>query len=211
MIFGTGKPALFSTTTKTISTTTYSGGYITVNTTTNHGYSAGMGVLIQGVTTMTDANGIWEIYDAPTVSSFRFRKTTAQGSGSSGDTRGGELLDHSFIEYEPIIPDQLNHRSVITGVKTNTHLGDYGEFKVVVRLWQYSSAKNKFTALYSYYHTDINFAPHRSQIVQDSTTAFVTCYLKTFRPIYYKNFINYDAVELTFSTNKYHDITKLLI
>ena len=120
-------------------------------------------------------------------------------------------LDHSLIEYDPIIEDQLNFRSVINGNRTNTHLGDYGTFKVTVLLWKYSNAKTAFNNLIAYYHQDVYFQPHRGAEIQDSSENSVPCFVKSFKPFYYKGFIKYDAVTVVFETNKYHDFTKLLV
>lgn len=213
-IFGTSKPFICEITASlTISTTTYSGGYITVTTTGAHGLVTDECVYITGVATMTDANGIYNIIKID-ATSFKFLKTTAQGSGSGGSIRIGYKFSNSAFEFDFTQPDQINHRSVITGVKTNTFLGDYGEFNITERIWQKTTnftAKLRFTRLYSFYHTDIWLLPQGTLSIKDNTSADVACYFKEFRPTYYKGYINYDAVVCRFETNKYHDITKLLI
>ena len=214
-LFGTSKPSIFEATASlTVSTTTYTGGYITITTTTAHGLVAGETVYVSGVLTMTDANGLWTVYDCPLTTTFRIVKETAQASGSSGSVRKGFQFKNSSLDYVFIEPDQLNYRSVINGNKTNTHLGDYGSFKITERLWQKSTtftAKLKFQRLYSFYHTDVWFFPHSYKVVQDSATNAVTCYFKTFKPMYYKNFLSYDAVMCEFETNKYHSVAGLLV
>ena len=66
------------------------------------------------------------------------------------------------------------------------------------------------SSIYVYYHTNVIFAPHTKSI-KDSGSSLVYCRLKGFRPFYWKNFINYDALELTLETIKYHDVTKLIV
>ena len=214
-LFGTSKPSIFEATASlTVSGTTYAGGYITITTTTAHGLTAGETVYISGVLTMTDANGLWTVYDCPLTTTFRIVKETAQASGSSGSVRKGFQFKNSSLDYVFIEPDQLNYRSVINGNKTNTHLGDYGSFKITERLWQKSAVfttKLKFQRLYGLYHTDVWLFPHSDKYVQDSLTNVVTCYFKTLKPIRYKEYINYDAAICEFETNKYHDVTKLLV
>ena len=213
-IFGTSKPFICEVTASlTVSTTTYSGGYITVTTTGAHGLVTNEWVYITGVSTMTDAIGIWEIVKID-ATSFKFLKTTAQGSGSGGSVRVGYKFVNSIYDFDFIQPDQINHRSVISGVKTNTHLGDYGSFKITERLWQKATtftAALRFQRLDSFYHTDVWFMPHGVSSIKDSSSVTVACYFKVLKPMYYKGFVNYDAVVCEFETNKYHDITKILV
>lgn len=213
-IFGTSKPFICeATATLSISTTTYSGGYITVNTTSAHGLVTDEWIKITGVSTMTDANWFWKIIKID-ATSFKFLKTTAQGNGSGGSIRIGYKFGNSIFEYDFLQSDQINHRSVMNGNKTNTFLGNYGSFKITERLWQNTdsfTAKLKFQRLNSFYHTNVWFYPNSDQVVQDSTTTEVTCYFKGFKPMYYKGFSAYDAVVCEFETNKYHDVTKLLV
>lgn len=213
-IFWTSKPSMFEATASlTISGAIYSGGYVTV-TTGAHGLVAGEAVYIQGVVGMTDLNAIWQIYDCPLSTTFRIALITAQTYTSGGSARKGFWFKNSEIDFDFCQADQLNNRSVMNGNKTNTHLGDYGSFKITERLWQKSTtftAKLKFQRLYGFYHTDVWFFPHSYKVVQDSVTNVVTCYFKTFKPMYYKNFLSYDAVICEFETNKYHSIAGLLV
>lgn len=209
-LFGIGKPTLYATTQGTITNATYSSGYITL-TVADHGYTAGMAVLIQLVEGMTDANGVYEIYDVPTTSTFRIAKTTSQTYTTGGVCWGGEFLEHSIIDYSFVEPDQVEFPSVINGNVTHEHFGDYGTFKVTVLLWKYSPyASNKFLALYNYYHTSVYLLPHSDKAVKDSSGSFVACYLKTFRPFYWKGKRALSAVEMVFTTDAYHSISGLL-
>jgi len=213
-IFSTSKPSVFEATASlTISGATSSGGYVTVTTGT-HGLVAGDAVHISGVVGMTDLNAIWEVYDCPLTTTFRVVLTTAQTYTSGGDIRSGYWFKNCTFEYDFVQPDQLNFRSVITGKKTNTHLGDYGTFRVTERLWQGStsarSTTSKFQQLYALYHTDVWFFPHSYDLTRDSSSGVVTCYFKIFKPMYYKNLINYDAVMCEFEVNEYYDVSKLL-
>lgn len=213
-IFGTAKPFICeATATLTVSGTTYSGGYITVTTTGAHGLVTNEYVYISGVATMTDANGLWEITKID-ATSFKFLKTTAQGNGTGGSVRVGYKFINSIYEYDLIQPDQLNYRSVINGNKTNTFLGDYGSFKITERLWQNVAtftASLRFQRLNGLYHTNIWVFPHSNPYVMDSSSNPVTCYFRGLKPMYYKNLINYDAVICEIETNKYHDVTKILV
>ena len=213
-IFGTAKPFIcVVTATLTVSTTTSASGYITVTTTAAHGLVTNEWVYITGVAVMTDANGIWEITKID-ATSFKFLKTTAQANGNSGSVRIGYKFVNSTFEFNLIEPVQLNYPSIINGNKTNTHLGDYGSFKITERLWQKTTnftANLRFQRLNGFYHTNIWFLPHGTGQIKDSGGASVECYFKGFKPMYYKGFISYDAAICEFETNKYHDVTKLLV
>lgn len=210
-IFGEQKPALYPTT-GAINTTSIigSGTTTTIETASVHGLAVGDGVLLQGITGATSSiNGSYKVQRLFGTDSFGITHTAA-GSPTGGNITKGIYLTHSTISFNFVEAEQLNYRSVISGVKTNTHLGDYGTFKVIVHLWKFSSAKTMLTNLYAYYHTDVIFCPNQLPI-KDSSSNLVYCYLNGFRPFYWRNFRDYDAVELTFDINKYHDVSKLLI
>jgi len=209
-IFGTGKPSFFLTSTINISGATHSSGWVTITTSSAHGLTNNNGVLIEGVSGMTDINGAWQVTYINSTQ-FKIQKTTAQTYISGGTIRKGVLLTYSFIDYNFIEPDQLNYKSVINGLKTNTHLGDYGSFKIITLLWKYSSPSGMFSEIYNYYHTNVYFLPHSNKGVLDSGSNWVGCYLKNFRPFYYKNLRSYDAVELILEPTEYYDITKLVV
>lgn len=214
-IFSSSKPSVFeATAVLTISGATHSGGYVTVTTSASHGLVAGDAVHISGVVGMTDLNAIWEVYDTPLTTTFRVVLTTAQTYTSGGDIRNGYWFKNCTFEYDFVQPAQLNFRSVITGKKTNTHLGDYGMFRVNERLWQGSTVArtttNKFQQLYNLYHTDVWFFPHSNKTILDSVSNVVTCYFKSFKPFYYRDLINYDGVVCEFEVNEYYDVSKLI-
>lgn len=214
-IFGTAKPSFFEVTAViTISNATYSNGYITIITSASHGIVTNEWVYITDIASgMTDANGIWEIIKID-ATSFKFLKTTGQSYTSGGNVRVGYKFMNSIFEFDLVQPVQLNPRSIITGVKTNTHLGDYGSFKITERLWQKATdftAKLRFQRLNGFYHTNVWFLPHGVYSIKDSGSNTVACYFKGFKPMYYRGFISYDAVICEFETNKYHDVTKLLV
>ena len=209
-IFGEQKPALYPTT-GAINTTSIigSGTTTTIETASAHGLAVGDGVLSQGITGATSSiNGSYKVQRLFGADSFGITHTAA-GSPTGGNITKGIYLTHSTINFNFVEAEQLNYRSVISGVKTNTHLGDYGTFKVIVYLWKFSSAKTMLTNLYAYYHTNVIFCPNQLPIKDGS--GLVYCYLNGFRPFYWRNFRDYDAVELTFDINKYHDVSKLLI
>jgi len=210
-IFGTSKPSIFEAT-AVITGISSSGasGFITYTLGTGHGFVAGDAIFVQ-LSSATAHNGVFTV--ASVTATQILVSSSATGSGTGAEIRKGYIFKNSTFDFDPVQPDQLNFRSVITGKKTNTHLGDYGTFRITERLWQNTSpltASSKFQTLYAFYHTDIWFFPHSNKVVQDTSTNAVPCYFKSFKPVYFRNLINYDAVICEFETNSYHDITKLL-
>ena len=218
MIFGTLKPSFMTYTgTATISGVTIAGGIATVTCSENHPFTIGsFGFCgIWGVTGLTLINGVHVITEVPNQTSFKFASAGTGSYGGGGEAGWGTPLNYSFIDYTFVEPDNIEHKSAITGVKTNTFLGDYGNFAVDVRLWQEThgsmTPKTKLTNIYVYYHTNVVFFPHNDKWVADVNGLAVPCYLSLMKPYYYKNLITYDACKLTFATNKYHNLSKLLI
>jgi len=214
--FGEKKPAIYPTSGAiNISAFTGGGGGTTeiIDTASAHSLSAGDGVLIQGVTGATSSiNGSHKVLSVTDADTFVITHTIV-GTPASGNITKGIYFTNSKINYDFVEPDQLNYRSVINGSRTNTHLGDYGTFKVTVFLWRAGTtalAKALLTAIYAYYHTNVIFCPNQLPI-KDSDSNLVYCYFKEMKPFYYKNLRAYDAVELTFEINKYHDVSKLLL
>lgn len=215
-IFGEKKPAIYPTS-GSVNISAFGGGggatETSFDTASAHSLSAGDGVLIQGVTGATSSiNGSHKVKRVTDADTFVIDHYLT-GTPASGNITKGIYLTYSQIKYNFIEPDQLNYRSVINGNRTNTHLGDYGTFKVTVFLWRAGTialTKSLMSAIYAYYHTNVIFCPNQLPI-KDSSSNLVYCYLKEFRPFYYKNLRDYDAVELTFEINKYHDISKLLL
>ena len=70
--------------TGSISGATHSGGLVTVTTSAAHWLRKGHSITIASVTGMTDLNGDWTVYDAPSSTTFRVSLTTAQSYSSGG-------------------------------------------------------------------------------------------------------------------------------
>lgn len=209
-IFGLKKPSLCISPVSITSVSTVAGEQ-TITTATAHGLSYGDTVVIFGCNN-TALNGVHTVSATPPDTTHFNVIAGSVGSYTSGGYAGeGIGLNNCLIEYDFVQPDQINQKSIITGKRTNIHKGDYGEFKVTELLWKNGSASTKLSDLYAYYHTDVYFIPHRDgDCLKDSSGNLITCYMSGFKPFYYKNLINYDAVLMTFTTNDYHDVTKLL-
>lgn len=212
-IFGNQKPGLFSGSAKTISGSWTGTSVLMGNTTTAHGLSDGDYVYITG-SSSSPATGMYEI-DYVDADTFRVTKKSDDigTAGIGGSVYAGLGFPYSKVLYDEnsfVIADQLNYRSVINGNRTNTHLGDYGEFKLIDFVWKYASPSSRFNTLYDYYHSNVYFSPQGREALQDSSSALITCYVKELKPFFYKNNRNYDAVLITFETNAYHDVSKLI-
>lgn len=218
-IFGTAKPAIFPTTGINISSISYAAGLYTINTASAHGCLVGDIILLDGVSGTAQLNGLWKVYSIIDADSLTIVWDVI-GTASGGTLRKGYQFKNSVFEFDFVESDQINHRSVITGAKTNTFLGDYGKFRIIERLWRGTTnftAAQKFQKIYNFYHTNVWFLPHPNtastpnKIIRDSSSNIVECYVREMKPYYWKNYLSYDAVNIELETNKYHDITKLLL
>lgn len=212
-IFGVDKPAVFeATATFTGIASSGSGTYITFTLGSSHGLVVGDTILADG-SNVSGHNSIWQI--ASVTSTEVLVASSITGSGTGASIRKGYWFKNGIPDHDFVQPDLINHKSVLTGKKSNTFLGDYGLFRVSERLWQGSTivrpTDTKFQQLYALYHTDVWFFPHGSTLTKDSSSNIITCYFKTLKPSYYKNLINYDTLICEFETNEYYDVTKLLI
>jgi hypothetical protein len=198
-IFGTVKPFVCEGT-PSFTGLTPAGSVFTLGA--GHGVSKGEHVLHNNTVHKVTAA------DATTI-------TVTPAPSGTADLYIGYKFESSVFEYDMVQPDQINHRSIISGVKTNTFLGDYGEFKITERLWNKVTdftAKERFQRLYSFYHTDVYLFPHSTNWIKDAVGGnLIKCYFKGLKPMYYKGFINYDAIQCEFETNKYHDVRALLV
>jgi hypothetical protein len=85
------------------------------------------------------------------------------GTGSAQFQKSGSAvvkLEYSRLYPEYVITDEIEHKSVLTGHKSYSTLGDYSRFKVEVNLFKYTSSVAKFNEIYQYYHDDVYFWPH---------------------------------------------------
>lgn len=95
----------------------------------------------------------------------------------------------------------ITHRSILTGVRTHSQLGDYSDFTVVERLWQESDPKAKFQAIMALEGLTVTFYLHGSSVIAD-------CYVSFIRPFYFKNLINYDGVTIFLVPIRYITISQ---
>lgn len=206
-IFGTSKPSFFTATAKTA---TMGSNDKLIYVAAGHDISTSLWDKVL----MLNASGkSLGVYDIGTVTSTTVFAIVGGDTTNVATVHMGYKLKYSTIEYDYIEPDQLNYTSVINGNKTNTHLGDYGNFRVTEFLWRYTSggwtAKTRFTALYNFYHTNVYFAPH-DDVILGSDSKPILCYLKTFKLFMYKGLNTYDGLTLEFDPNAYHDASKLI-
>src|SRR5574343_34729 len=210
-IFSTNKMTICNATAAyTGKTITGDGTRITIPLGTGHGQVAGNIIHVTG-SAVAGYNAIWEIESVTATEVKALSSVTGSGTGSS--IRLGYMFKVSQINFDMVQPDILEFRSVITGKKTHTYLGDYGMFEVTDFLFQGTSlltAKQKFQRLYSLYHQDLWLFPHSNKAVQDSGGKVIACYFKEFKPGYYQNLVSFDIVRCVFETNEYHTVTGLL-
>lgn len=95
----------------------------------------------------------------------------------------------------------VEHRSILTGARTHSQLGDYSDFTVTERLWQESNPSTKFQAIMALEGLTVTFYLHGSSVIAD-------CYVSFIRPFYFKNLINYDGVTIFLTPIRYTAISQ---
>lgn len=204
-IFGTVKPSIFSTSDLSASAIDQT----TIETTTAHGITANK---FDRVLIRNSSGAFLQLFEIVSVLSTTRFTVAGVLNGTLAKVNLGYNLKYSLLDYNFVQEDQLNYRSVINGNKTNTHLGDYGNFTVRELLWRYTfnswTASTRMSKLYNFYHTDVYFAPHTKPLMSGGVP--ITCYLKRFKPYMYGDKLAYDGLILEFDTNAYHDVSELL-
>lgn len=80
----------------------------------------------------------------------------------------------------------VDHQSILTGVRTHSPKGDYSDFTVTERCWQEANPSAKFNLIMGCEGLTISF-------YLQGTSKIANCYVKYVRPFYFKSLINYDA------------------
>lgn len=129
------------------------------------------------------------------------------GSGSAQFQKSGSsvcTLDYSNLYPEYFITDEIEHKSVLTGHKSYTTLGDYSNFKVEVNLYKYSNPLSKFNEIYQYIHDDVYFWPHNDKkAISGSNGQPVKFHITNMELSYLKDFNYKDLLTITFEANDY--------
>ena len=117
-------------------------------------------------------------------------------NGATTITLNKSQTSISFFQNQDV-----EHRSILTGVRTHSQLGDYSDFTVTERLWQESDPKAKFQAIMALEGLTITFYLHGTATIAD-------CYVSFIRPFYFKNLINYDGVVIFLTPVRYTTISQ---
>ena len=80
----------------------------------------------------------------------------------------------------------IEHRSILTGIKSHSSKGDYADFTVTERLWQETDPKGKLNLILACVGKTVLFWLQGSTSVAD-------CYVSYVKPFYFKNLRNYDG------------------
>jgi hypothetical protein len=102
----------------------------------------------------------------------------------------------NFFQNQDVI-----HRSILTGVRTHSPVGDYSDFTVTERLWQESDPEAKFISIMACEGQSVTFYLHGTSII-------ALCYVSFIRPFYFNNLINYDGVTIFLTPLRYISISQ---
>lgn len=98
----------------------------------------------------------------------------------------------------------IEHRSILTGVRTHSKTGDYSDFTVTERLWQESDPKAKFHAIMACEGQKVIFYLYGETIIAE-------CYVSFIKPFYLNNLINYDGVILFLTPINYLIVSQYIL
>ena len=134
------------------------------------------------------------------------------GTGSAQFQEGtGSLvvLTGSMLIPNYIIPDLIEHKSIVTGHKDFISLGDYSEFQVGVNLYKATNPTSTFSTLYSYLHKNVYFWPHiDGKAISGSDGTPVEFNISDMQLSYIENKDYADYLLITFKAAEYTDISK---
>lgn len=134
------------------------------------------------------------------------------GSGSAQMQQGtGSIvvLQHSNIVPEYIITDEKEHKSVLTGHKTFTTLGDYSKFRIDINLYKYDNPTTTFQTLYPYIHNNVYFWPHSDgKAISGSNNLPVEFHITDMKLSYLGDHLYRDLLSIEFEAVDYTDISK---
>ena len=133
------------------------------------------------------------------------------------------LLEHSLLTPDYAEPDEIVHKSILTGARSIVTNGDYVSFSVMVHLFKYADPAAKFSEIFAYNHSDVYFYPHEDgaaagddlgKAISDSATktlssSYVTFHITKIKPFYLaydKGLDAHDSCEIEFIAKKYVDI-----
>ena len=113
-------------------------------------------------------------------------------------------LNHSITTPEMFQNADKRYTSIINGNKTSTHLGNYAEFKVLVYLWKETNPGAKLASLLALRGQSFDF-------YLQGTSAVLNCYAELTSPMYFRNLVNYNAVNLLINPLRYIAISQYIL
>ena len=137
------------------------------------------------------------------------------GTGSAQFQFPGDsvvTLEHSTMQGDYILPDIIEHKSIITGKKHFINNGDYSEFTVNVYLYKYADASAKFSEIYDYLHTNVYFWPHNDGKAISGSDSSPTEFFISDMSLSYLEDANYnDLLTIKFVASDYTVVSKSLV
>lgn len=121
-------------------------------------------------------------------------------------------LDYVTVDTNLADVQEIEHTSVITGVRNYVVLGDYAEIKINMNLYKYDSPSIKFQEIYQYTHDNVYFYLHNDgNAFQDSGSNNVEFHITKIEPYYIDN-VNYnEGLKIELKSRKYIDLIQLVV
>lgn len=113
------------------------------------------------------------------------------------------LLDHSKLNPKFLIPNEIEHVSILNGVRNYILIGDMSELTIILNLTKYSDPVSKFNEVNSFKHSECLFYPNRDGYpLKDYEKNDALFYISEVTPYYLTNDDFYDLVLITFKNRK---------
>jgi hypothetical protein len=113
------------------------------------------------------------------------------------------LLNHSTTDQNFYLNRDIEHVSIITGVKTHSVLGDYQEFTVIERCWQEENPAEKMNEILSLRGQLVNFYLFGSSLIAN-------CFVSYIKPFYFRDLKNYDACVIFLQPTLYQTLGSIV-
>jgi len=131
------------------------------------------------------------------------------GNSNSKFVSGATTVDlpYSVLDPDWIMPDVLEHQSIISGKKNFINKGYYSEFKVQINLWKYANPNTSFDELESYKFSQVTFYPHKdSDPIKDIFGNESQFLISDIEPYYLTSTTQKDIALITFTADRYSSL-----
>jgi len=134
------------------------------------------------------------------------------GTANSKFVSGATTVDlpSSVLDPSYIIPEVIEHQSVVSGKRNWIPLGYYSDFKLQVNLFKYDDPNTSFNLIESYKFSKVTFYPHKDgDPIKDIFGNESQLLISDIEAYYLTNEFQKDIAIITFLSDRYTRLTTL--